>query len=105
MPCIGDNADPDGRYAIMGPRFPKKKGKPIWPKFPKDWRGVALNSTYEAEQIEYYLPTDPRLVAVNRKGDAGMGSWVCDMGDGFEVDPNFIARLQSAWRVVRPKDG
>lgn len=103
LPLIGYTMDPDGRYKPLKAHRPKRKGKQLWPKIPNDWIGIALNSTFEAEQIEYFHPTDPRLVAVNRKGDAAMGSWVCDMGANFETDPDFYARLQSAFRVVRPK--
>lgn len=96
----------DDRFIPIYPNFPKSKsGDPLWPKFPKGYYGIALSATNEAEQIEYFFPTDPRLLAVNRNGDVAMGSMVCDMAKGFEIDDQAIARLQAFMWVVKSPTG
>ena len=95
----------DKRFKVVeSPARPKRDGKDMWPKFPVDIFGIAMTTTQEHEQNELFLPTDPRHVAVNRKGDAQMGSLVCDMDDDFKIDLTRMARLQSKdWVLKEPK--
>ena len=104
LPIFGAEYEADNRLQVLLP-FARRGKKKHWPKFPRDFVGISLTADDERTQVDLFHPTDPRLIAVNRKGDALMGTWVCDMGDGFKVDPDRCARLQSAWRVVRPKSG
>jgi hypothetical protein len=104
-PIFGAQYGPDFRMKTLTPDQRRGSLGKFWPKFPMDFVGISLTSNYEAKQYDLYHDTDPRLVAVNVKPDALMGSWVCDMGAGFKVDPDRNARLQSMMRVVRPKPG
>lgn len=78
---------------------------PVWPKFPSGYYGITLAAANEEKQIEFFHPTDPRLIAVNRKGDVAMGSLVCDMDSNFELDPTRQARLQSHLWVIKQPQG
>lgn len=91
----------DDRLKPFTPFIPKRNGKPLWPKFPVDFFGISLVSNKESDQEDLYFPTDPRLVAVNRNGDASMGTLVCDMGEEFKTAIDRTARLQSMMRVIK----
>lgn len=104
-PTFGKQYEPDVRMKTFTPDQRRGSAGKFWPRFPLDFIGISLTSDYEARQYDLYHDTDPRLVAVNVKPDPLMGSWVCDMGAGFKVDPDRNARLQSMMRVVRPKPG
>lgn len=92
----------DGRFSSISPETPAGSGGvKVWPKFPKGYYGIGVTGDDENEQINYFMPTDPRLIAVNREGDPAMGTNVVDMAPGFEIDPFRHARLQSNMRVIR----
>ncbi len=100
----GDEWVQDKRVESITPKLPKDTdGNKLWPKFPKEYFGIVLSADWEDEQQELFHPTDPRMIAVNRKGDAEMGSLVCDMGDEFKIDSERMARLQAMeWVVKKP---
>ena len=100
----GDEWIQDKRVESISPVLPKDAdGNKLWPKFPKEYFGIVLSADWEDEQQELFHPTDPRMIAVNRKGDAEMGSLVCDMGDEFKIDSERMARLQAfEWVIKKP---
>lgn len=100
-----DKYKADERLKKFTPFLPQRDGKSMWPKIPVDFFGISLAANKESKQLDLYFPTDPRLVAVNRKGDALMGSLVCDMGDGFKTDLDRMARLQAMMRVIKKPVG
>lgn len=101
LPCIGEEYAPDKRFSPLTPELPKDEdGKPLWKPHAGAF-GIALAATNEERQVNYFMPTDSRLVAVNAAGDPKMGSLVCDLGDDFRVDPKRTQHLQSAFRVVK----
>ena len=105
LPVIDDEMSPDSRFSTLEPRWPEINGKRLWPKFPKGWYGTALPGTNENVQVEYFMPSDPRLIAVHKYGDVEMGSLVCEMKQGFRIDEDHSARLQSMMKVLRAPAG
>lgn len=101
LPVFDDLYNPDERLQEIDAKVPKSDGKEVWPKFPRGFVGISLVSNLESEQIDLFHPTDPRMIAVHRKGDAMMGSLVCDMGDEFKIANDRTARLQSVFRVLK----
>lgn len=100
LPVLEEEYKVDDRFKQIQPERPKRDGKDMWPKFPVDFFGIVLAANRESRQVDLFMPTDPRLVAVQRKGDAAMGSLVCDMGDGYKIDLDRMARLQSMMAVI-----
>jgi hypothetical protein len=103
LPVKTSAMQPDIRFAPVGyatPMDPHGRG-PLWPIFPKGFYGLALPATDEPKQINLFMPTDPRLFAINNGNEPEMGSMVCDTDDDDEIDPERIARLQSAFRVIK----
>jgi hypothetical protein len=94
LPCFME-FDADRRFQEQKPSYHADH-----PKFPKGFTGISLPSDWEDQQKDLFLPTDPRMIAVHRYGDFEMGSYVCDMDKGFEVDMERAARLQSLVRVI-----
>jgi hypothetical protein len=93
----------DKRFAPIGyatPLDPYGRGA-LWPLFPKGYYGLALPATDEPQQVNLFYPCDPRLIAVNNGNEPAMGSMVCDTNDDDELDPDRVARLQSAFRVIK----
>jgi hypothetical protein len=70
-------------------------------KFPGGYRGIILQAHNEQVQDEVFLPTDGILVAVNQEGDPDYGSAVVDLTKENEIDSSRVARLQTAWRVIK----
>lgn len=100
LPVFAEEYKVDDRFKRITPERPKRNGKEMWPKFPVDFFGITLSANRENRQVDLFMSGDPRLVAVQRKGDAAMGSLVCDMGDGFKIDLDRMARLQSMMAVI-----
>lgn len=92
---------PDGRFRKM------RMGSPLgWPDFASGWHGVTVMGTDERSQVEFWHPTDPRLVAPNISGPRTTASLVCDIqerGSGPDIERH--ARISGFWRVIRgPKN-
>lgn len=105
-PVIGETMDPDTRFQSAPFATPREGPYKLWPRFPEGYYGIALPATNEERQVNLFLPTDPRLVAVNFDDDPAYGSLVCDMDGDGAIDVERMARLQSAFRVVvRPRSG
>ena len=95
----------DDRFKAERTTTPRSDdGVRLWPYFPADWFGITTTTTREDAQETLFLPTDPRLVAVNAGSDPAYGSLVCDMA-GSHVDPRRIAPLHSLTRVVKMVGG
>ena len=92
----------DYRFSRIPYESPEENGKSLWPKFPLDWFGIVLQADHENEQEELFYPTDPRMISVHCHGDENMGSFVCDLKDGFRVDEEKISPLQSVFKVGSP---
>ncbi len=102
VPVFNDSFTGDDRLQAITPAMPKpKKGQKGWPKFPDGTFGVSLTGNDEGQQVDFFLPTEPRLVAVNFAGDKDMGSPVFDLTEKFEYDGERSAPLQSMMRVVK----
>ena len=71
-------------------------------KFPVGTYGVGMTATEENEQIDLFLHADARLVAPNVGRQGIMGTQVFDLTNTGRYDENRGARVQTAWRVVRP---
>lgn len=99
----GDGYPTDGGFAsrrITGSDLPDG-----WPGFPKGFVGVSMAGTKAKQEVPVFLPTDPRLVAVNFAGDSRMSSVVVDLDDENAIDPTRIAPLHSMFRVVKEPEG
>lgn len=96
LPVLSDGYEEDARFKGLSITLPEG-----FPKLPKGAYGIAIAGTYEYEQKNLFFPTDPRLYAVNYKGDPKMGSTVYDLDDKFRVDKKRGAPIQAAWRVVK----
>jgi len=105
LPVHGKDWSADGRFAAIQANRPKANGKDAWPKPCRGTYGITAGATNEGEQVELFYQIDPRLIAVNIAGDKDMGSMVCDLTEKFEVDMDRVARLQSAFRVIKKPFG
>jgi hypothetical protein len=85
----------DSRYSPVGQEPPS-----CWPLFPQGWVGVAVAGTDESSQQNVWLPTDPRLLAVNANGVPEMGTVVGDLDPARTWNQERSSRLQSAWQIV-----
>lgn len=95
-PTRDDLHDPDQRLVSKLMRPPD-----LWPDFPVRWHGLSVMGTNEKAQVEYFHPTDPRLVAVNESDATSCSTLVCDLdSDSDEPDEDRHARLSSALMVV-----
>lgn len=101
LPVSGIEMSPDREFALIDAARPFTQRGDLWPKFPRGWYGITVAATQVFRQVECFMPTDPRLVAVNAAGDWETGSMVCDTTRGHEVDPERIARLQTMMWVVK----
>lgn len=100
LPLYDDLYSLDRRFINLKPGRPIRDGKEAWPKFPIDYFGISLSAGHEPRQLDLFMPTDPRLIAVNKYGDTEMGSYVCEMAPGFKIDLDRMAHLQSMMRVL-----
>lgn len=101
FPIFDADFNPDRRLEPLSINQPKINGKKVWPKFPNSWVGLSLTANDERDQIDLFLPTDPRLVSVNFAGDKDMGSRVYDLDEKFNIDPDRGQALQSLTRVIK----
>lgn len=97
-PIVKTSYDPDPRFHPHA--IPLEDRKPFWNRFPRDHFGVVVQTMDEDKQVEDFLPTDPRLCAVNYAGGDACGTLVCDLGSKSEYDVTRMARLHSALRVI-----
>lgn len=91
---------------MADPAFATKTGRgpSSWPGFPKGWVGIGLAGSNIAAENFMFMPTDPRLVAVNRAGNPAMSTIVVDLDDSDRVDDTRAAPLHTMMRVIkRPK--
>jgi hypothetical protein len=95
-PIQTDRYAPDTRFTAVKPAKPND-----WPSFPLGFRGIALAATEEYEQVNLFMPTDPRLIAVHAAGDVRCGSLVCDLAGDSSVASNRTVPLQSHLWVIR----
>ena len=102
-PVYDDSWGPDTRLKALQPSFQKSKDgkKSLLAKPALGTFGISLTANIESKQVDLFLPTDGRLIAVNAGGDPEMGSLVCDLKPDFTVDPDRRARLQSAFWVIK----
>ena len=100
LPLFDNSGKGDDRFKSLDVSFPEG-----FPKVPKGLYGIAMAGTSEYEQSPIFMPCDPRLFAVNFAGDARMGSQVCDLTEGFEVDKDRTAPLQAVFRVLKKPNG
>lgn len=95
---------PDRRFAEIHPLAPEENGKPIWPLFPLGFRGIAVPASNESEQVDQFLPTDPRLVAPQVDGEAKMASIVVDLKEN-RIDNERTAGVDTLLRVIKDPRG
>ena len=100
LPERGRTLDPDVRMKALAP-----PARPYWPSFPVGWVGATLPTMDEDQQVEAWLPTDPRLVAVHKSGFVACGSVVTDLRSDGRPDTSRTARLQTALRVIKTPTG
>src|SRR3990167_2424834 len=105
IPLMNGDVKPDFSFSTIKPFFPETKGKREWPRFARGFYGIGQVGTNTDQQIEYFMPTDPRMVAVNFTGDPEIGSWVCDLDKEHKIDLERTARLQSMMWVVKKPTG
>lgn len=72
---------------------------------PNNTPGIVIPGTKESSQDDLFMPIGASgpLIAVNAAGDFHLGTLVADLTPASEIDLAFRARLQTAWRVVRPE--
>jgi len=73
--------------------------------YPVGTPGIVLKSTEETTQEEIFFPADGKLIAVHADGEPTMGSLVADLDKDDKIDPERLARLQSALRVIKNPKG
>lgn len=100
LPVRNKDWDEDKRFANKEATLAGKA-----PLYPKGWPGIVTSGTEEFSQEDVFLPAFHGLVAANRGGlgAADLGTRVFEVTD--ENGLSHWARLQSAWRVVRPRQG
>lgn len=103
LPVKSVDMQPDDALAPVGYSTPMDAhGRgPLWPIFPKGFYGIAMPATDMTRQINYFFPTDPRILAINNGNEPEMGTIVCDTDDDDEIDPLRYARMQSLVRVIK----
>lgn len=111
-PTFSRDVQPNDGYMpveVAYPRAPKddgkSKGPPPWPEFPIGFHGLVVSSSDDLEQIEYWHPTDPRLIAVNKAGNVGCGTLIADLDDKSAIDTERMAPIHAALRVVKKPTG
>lgn len=62
--------------------------------------GIVLSAAEDYTQDDLFFSTDPRLVAVNVRGNPACGSIVCDLDEDSNYDMTRYARLQTMMRVI-----
>ncbi len=92
----------DTRFIKKAATTPREGGRAVFPKPFSGQYGTFVAADIENRQDELYYRHDPRMVAVNASGDPAMGEMVVDLDDRARVDPERVARLQSAFRVLKP---
>jgi hypothetical protein len=99
LPLIGEDMSPDSRFEKLTPKMPSGDGIP---KYPAGMYGLTVSATNEEKQIEYFFPSwTGQLISVNQAGDPKMGTLVCDLTGGFNVDPDRTSPIQSMIRVIK----
>lgn len=95
----------DGEFAADERYDEVSASAPAGDPLPKGSPGVVLLATDEREQVEIFLPTGFRLVAVHRAGDPKVSSLVSDTDDESAIDKDHRAPLHSALHVIRLAPG
>lgn len=88
--------DPDKRYAGKAP-----KTHANLPPFPAGAICLLTEATEEHEQNDLLVWTDPRLILGNRGPSPLYGSNVCEVDGVGAIEVDRVARLQTAFRVLR----
>lgn len=99
QPIRFDDYAPDSRYKAVEHSMP-----PGQPEFPEGYLALAVAGTEEFSQENLLFPVDARLIDPNWSGPGSMGTIVADLEPTGVISTERIARLQSAWRVVRMPD-
>jgi hypothetical protein len=103
LPLNGMKAD--NRFSSKVPQSLRDINKKLWPLFPAGFVGITIADVYESMQQDVFHPTDPRLV-VAQGCDPDMGTIVLGVKSSTgEIDADYAAKLQSAFRVVKRPDG
>lgn len=101
-PIYDESFTGDDRVEGITPALPpSKKGQKGWPKFPDGTVGISLPANIEERQVDLFMPTDPRLIAVNYAGDREMGTPVFDLNEKHEIDGERGQALQSMMRIIK----
>jgi hypothetical protein len=96
LPILQRDHKADKRFQKKLPALPEFAGR-----YPKGWTGTAISGSEEHSQEDLWLPSALGLVAANQGYfDLGSRVYEVDKKDGIQ----YWARLQSAWRVVRPRE-
>lgn len=88
--------DPDKRYAGKAP-----KTHANLPPFPAGSICLLTEATEEHEQNDLLVWCDPRLILANRGPSPLYGSNVCEVDGVGAIETERVARLQTAFRVLR----
>ena len=100
QPIRDDDWEEDDRYELWSePEMPDWAGL-----LPKTWGASIHSGSEEYEQHPLVVPGFYGLMAVNRV-HSGLGTRVFELTDDKEPDGERWASLQSAWRVVRAREG
>lgn len=103
LPTVGYTFDPD--FNMEPVNLGTTLTQPYMPRYLEGTFGIAANTNDVGKQVLQFLPTDPRLVAVNRDaGNVSCGTLVYEANTG-RYDMGRSARLQSAFRVIRSPSG
>lgn len=103
IPVQKEDMVADKDYASLTPERPKRGGKDVWNKFPKNWYGIGIMGSETNRQVDYFMPTDPRCIAMQFEGDPETGTLMVDVDGNNEVAYDRTARLQSKnWILKKP---
>lgn len=101
VPLFDDRSKEDLRFETQGLNFPDH-----WPEIiPAGTFGIVLDATDETRQIPVWFHCDPTLIAPNQSGDFRAGSLMADLTTDNRIDLKRMARMQTAFRVVRIVSG
>lgn len=103
LPTVGDDFSPD--FGMAAVTVQTKTRQPYWPCFPAGTYGISATTMDCDRQIQHFLPTDPRLVSVNRGPDVSCGTIISDTTVAGEFDNTRAARLQTLCRVIKNPQG
>jgi len=105
LPMI-DEMKEDRSFEALPPVIPKfKDGTEMWPKFPKGHVGLGMKAVNTDKQVDYFQPTDPRMICVSFAGEPEYSSLIYDLTKDNEYDPTRRVSTHDFFRICKKPTG